>query len=350
VAREAGLRFTAAYIDTEQDKDVVKAHIAGGRVRPLRRGTALTDAEVDAATHIVAQIGAEPYLQALDRGADVIVGGRTSDPALFAAVPLREGVAPAVAWHMAKVLDHGHFNIEPTPGVSTWVTGTAGADGFEIAASAPGGRCSALRVARTLLHESPHATRFFEPAGRLDTDRCVYAQPSDRAVRVTGSRFTPLAPTLKLEGAKPAGYRSIAVCGFRSPEVVSRLAEGLGSVEQAAEAHARSQGIAAHDYRLTFHPYGAGEVLRGRPVPAPTEVGVLAECVGVSQEVAAAVMARVSHELHVLGRAYGLAGGPAAFPFSPIDLDAGPVHRFNVWHLMAVDDPLACCRIDYERY
>ncbi|UCH87458.1 MAG: 3-methylaspartate ammonia-lyase, partial [Dehalococcoidia bacterium] len=32
--------------------------------------------------------------------------------------------------------------------------------------------------------------------------------------------------------------------------------------------------------------------------------------------------------------------GNLAFPFSPQDIPAGPVHRFNIYHLMEVDDPL----------
>jgi hypothetical protein len=38
-----------------------------------------------------------------------------------------------------------------------------------------------------------------------------------------------------------------------------------------------------------------------------------------------------------------------AFPFSPSDIEAGPVYRFSVFHTLVPDDPLEMFPIEYER-
>jgi hypothetical protein len=65
----------------------------------------VTEADVDAASHIVAMMGVEPIQQAVAAGARVVIAGRSSDTSIFAALPLLEGFSPAVVWHMAKILE-----------------------------------------------------------------------------------------------------------------------------------------------------------------------------------------------------------------------------------------------------
>ena len=69
----------------------------------------LTQAEVDAATEIVGQMGAEPFLQAWQEfgDLDLIIAGRAYDPAPTAALGLRRGMDPALAWHMGKIMECG---------------------------------------------------------------------------------------------------------------------------------------------------------------------------------------------------------------------------------------------------
>ena len=74
---------------------------------------------LDACSHIVALLGPEPYIAAIEAGADIILGGRTTDTAVLAAFPLMRGVDVAAAWHAAKVAECGGLcTINPTnPGV-----------------------------------------------------------------------------------------------------------------------------------------------------------------------------------------------------------------------------------------
>jgi len=59
---------------------------------------------IDACDHIVAVMGPEPYVAALQAGANIILGGRTTDTAVLASFALLNGVPPGASWHAAKSL------------------------------------------------------------------------------------------------------------------------------------------------------------------------------------------------------------------------------------------------------
>lgn len=98
-----GYHFKVAKIYAEFDKAQVCEAIINGDVGPCGPVPPLTPSIVDATTVIVGQMGAEPFSAALAGGADVILGGRAYDPAPYAAVCLRAGIDPGIAWHMGKV-------------------------------------------------------------------------------------------------------------------------------------------------------------------------------------------------------------------------------------------------------
>src|SRR5215475_4717478 len=87
IAREQGDRPRIAVIYSEQSADDLKRRSAAGKVTPLAPSEPLADASLDACTHIVALLGPEPYIEAIKAGADIVLGGRTTDTAVLAAVP-----------------------------------------------------------------------------------------------------------------------------------------------------------------------------------------------------------------------------------------------------------------------
>jgi hypothetical protein len=105
IALEQNLHLKLAVIHSELSREAVRRHLHTGRARALPPSPPLTDSDIDAATHIVGMMGVEPIQQALNSGAQIIVGGRSSDTSIFAALPLLAGYSPAVVWHMAKILD-----------------------------------------------------------------------------------------------------------------------------------------------------------------------------------------------------------------------------------------------------
>jgi len=99
LAREHGIpRFKLGYFYSEQTRDTVRKKIAAGDpVRGLDGRPDLTLDELEATDHVVAVAGVHPFIKLLDMGADVIIGGRSSDCAIFAAPAIRRGYPEALA-------------------------------------------------------------------------------------------------------------------------------------------------------------------------------------------------------------------------------------------------------------
>jgi hypothetical protein len=65
--------------------------LLGSRLPP---SAPLSDADIDAETHIVEVMGGEPIQEACRSGAQIVIAGRSSETPIFAALPLLEGYAP----------------------------------------------------------------------------------------------------------------------------------------------------------------------------------------------------------------------------------------------------------------
>src|SRR4030095_3181247 len=80
---------------------------------------------------LVAVMGVEPIIQALDQGADVVIAGRSGDSCLFAVPAIRAGFPEAAAYYLGQVLECASFAAEPFMGNLFYarlpeVRGTAG--------------------------------------------------------------------------------------------------------------------------------------------------------------------------------------------------------------------------------
>src|SRR5437868_13446964 len=91
IARKRGWRFKLARIYADIDKGHIAKELKAGRVEPLGHVPPLDPREVEAATVVVAQMGAEPFCRAIDEseGVDVIVSGRAYDPSPSAGMAVR---------------------------------------------------------------------------------------------------------------------------------------------------------------------------------------------------------------------------------------------------------------------
>ena len=289
VAAEIGLHFPMALIDSEQDKDVLHEALRQGRISPLGVSPALTADQIERSTHIVAQMGSEPFEEALRHGAQVVIAGRATDTAIFAAVPRMRGLPGGPTWHAAKVLECGASCVENRPHGDSMVAHIS-ADDFVMWPPNHNMRCTAQSVAAHTLYENADPFHLIEPSGVLDTSAARYAlEPDGRSVRVTGSTFVEKEHyDVKLEGAAPVGYRTIAIGGIRDPLVIGQLDSFLdGSVAAIRKKVANGMGLSEQDYLLSFRVYGRDaclgplEPLRSAPVH---EVGLLIEVVADSQE------------------------------------------------------------------
>ncbi len=347
VAAEKKLRFRMASIRAEIDKEHVKRRLREGKISPLGPVPELTEAEVDASTRIVGQMGVEPFVKALEGGAEVVIAGRANDPSMFAALPMIRGLDPGLALHMAKILECGAIAASPGSG-SDGMMGTLDATGFVLEPVSPERRCTVMSVAAHSLYEKSDPYRLHGPGGHVDLTGVAFEQVTDRAVRVTGSRFVPERYTIKLEGSKRVGFRAITVAGIRDPAAIEHLDELLD--EARANVRRQYSELDPATHRIFFHVYGRNAVMGAlEPTPrAGHEVGLLVEVVAPEQGVATMLcgFARSTLLHHGFEGRISTAGNLAS-PFSPLDIPAGPVFEFNVYHLMEEEDPLALFPVSF---
>ena len=341
IALEQGLHFRMAVITADFDpKEVLAAHRAG-KLKPLHPAPEATEDDILQSTHIVGQMGVEPYLEALKTGADVIVAGRAYDPAVFAALPILKGFDKGLSLHCGKILECAAIASTPGSG-SDCMLGTITKDSFILQTLNPIRRCTTLSVSAHTLYEKTDPYVLPGPGGTIDLHDCVFTQLDEQRVEVKGSRFTPSDPyTIKLEAAKVVGYRTVSLAGVRDPFFIQKIDDILAGVTQRVNDNFKT----LKDYHLNFKVYGRDGVM-GALEPQKTitshELAIVIDAVAPTQDIANTICSFArSTMLH-----YGYEGriataGNLAFPYSPSDFKVGPVYNFSLYHLLAVSDPVA---------
>lgn len=351
IAREEGLHFKLATIHAEIDKRIVLDALAAGSVTPMDDVPPLTAKAVEESERIVGQMGTHAFAEALAGGADVVLAGRACDTAIYAALPIARGFDPALALHMAKIMECGaQCAIPLAPNDS--LLGVIRKDHFLIRPLAQHRICTPDSVAAHTMYEQGNPNVIFEPEGRVDLDDAVFEQIDRQTVRVSGSRFTPTSRLrIKLEGARKIGYRAFTIAGIRDASVIQNLDKIEESVRAAVRRNLQTS-VGDEDFRLEFLYYGRDAVL-GELEPQrhiqPREVGVLIEVIAKDQLTANYVLSLArSSFLHCPFEGRKTTAGNLAFPFSPSDMAAGEVYEFSVYHLMDVDEPMKLFPIEYE--
>lgn len=337
IAREKGLSFRMAVIHADvPQEDVIRA-LGEGRVRPLHPAPETSPAEVEKSVRIVAQMGAEPVWRALKAGAQVILCGRCYDPIPFAAPAMAEGFDPGLALHMGKILECAAIAATPGSGRDC-VLGVLFDNCFHLESLNPRRAFTPLSTAAHTLYEKSNPYLLPGPGGILDLRHTRFEPVSADTVRVSGTLFTPVHPyTIKLEGVKRTGFRTVSIAGVRDPVLIARIDQVLEDVRRESREDIGEEGT------LLFHVYGRNGVM-GALEPEPDlkahELGLVMEVIAPDQERADAICSHVrSTLLH-----YGYPGristaGNLALLYSPSDIPCGEVFEFNLYHLMEVDDP-----------
>lgn len=356
ICGEEQLHFELALIRAEQDRSYLKRGLADGRIRPLDPAPELHEEVIDRSAHIVAMMGPEPIQQALGEGAQVVIAGRSSDTSLFTAVPLMLRAAPGPVWHAAKILECGAACVEQRSAPDCMMAYLEG-DAFVVRPPNPELRCSPVSVAAHTLYENPSPFHLYEPSGMLDTSAAEYEALDRRSVRVTGSQFVPADRyTVKLEGAEQVGYQAISIAGIRDSVVLGQLDDFLGAVRRRAERRIGDTfggALRPQDYTLRFRVYGRdGTMGQLEPVAEVRghEVCLIIEGVAGTQEIASAVVGVAEYiALHNPVPQWRGSITNLAFPFTPSVTERGPVFRFNMHHVLELEDPLEPFRIEHEK-
>ncbi len=352
VAKRDGHRFKLAVIRSEIEKNSVKQAIRGGRIRSMGKLPTLTEEDVNQSVRIVGQMGVGPFIKAFEAGAEVIIAGRSCDTAIYASMAVMKGYDLGLAYHMGKIIECGAMCATPANGCDG-IMATLRDDHFELEPLNPHRRLSPTSVAAHMMYEQPDPYVFYEPEGMVDLRDTEMEQVDDRHVRVRGTRFIPASTqTLKLEGARLCGYRTISVAGMTDPILIARLDE-VEVIVKDTVAEMLHHDLSPGDYELRFIYYGRDGVLKGSstgPETASKEIGVVIEVIAGDQSTSDSVLALArSSFLHCGFEGRKATAGNLAFPFSPSDFQGGPVYEFSVYHLMEMEDASVPFSVEFEQ-
>ncbi len=338
LARQHGLKpFKIGYFYSEVDPEFVRAKMrAGAAVAGLDGYADLVEAELDATDRIVAVAGVQPYLRLLEAGADVIIGGRSSDAAVFAAPALHHGYAADQAYYLGKVLECASFCAEPYGGKET-VLGEISHDDVRVTAMHPDQRCTIASVAGHAMYERSNPYDEFFAGGRLDMRECHYEQISEKTTRITGSRFVPSDKiTVKLEGSGKVGERYLGLCGIRDPYTIANVDRVIGWAREKVRERFGDNG-----YELHYKVYGRDGVM-GELEPLREQPGhelcVMVQGVASTTEMAEELTLTGLRQMFYarLPDVKGTAGS-VAFPLDEV-VRVSAAYRWTLNHTIPVDD------------
>lgn len=207
-----------------------------------------------------AYLGAQPIVDALDQGADIVITGRVADAALFLG-PLVHGLGwrlgdahtiedfnklaqGLTVGHLLECSgqgsggnfgDQAHWQRIPDLAHMGYPIAEVYADGTAILTKAPGtgGLVNFDTVRQQLLYEvhNPHA--YFSPDVVLDMGQILLTDEGDNRVRLMGAQGSAATKHLKVVAGYKDGFKADVTWGFSWPDAWDKV--------QAAEAIIRTQ-------------------------------------------------------------------------------------------------------------
>ncbi|KAG4259913.1 hypothetical protein FPRO03_12563 [Fusarium proliferatum] len=338
ISQRLGFSFKVATINAGMDRELIKTRIQNRKVGPCGPVEDLLPEVVDGAVDVVAQMGAEPFIEALKGDPDIILGGRCYDPAPFAAFCLSRGISSGVAWHMGKIMECGGICAIPK---GRSMIATMRYESFDLTPLAPEERCTPLSVAAHTLYEKTRPDRLPGPGGILNLKNAKYEQITDKTTRVSGAEFQETPYQVKLEGVTFLGYRTIFIGGIRDPILISQIDDFLERVRKYTQ-NLFPELDKSDSCRLIYHIYGKNGVmgpLETQAVSKPHEIAVLGEVVAPTQDMAYTIAnnARASI-LHFSYPGQIATTGNFASPLSPHEQEAGAVFKFSLYHLVDLEE------------
>jgi hypothetical protein len=338
VARAEGLHFKLAAIRADMPRDTVKRAIRAGKVKPLGAIADLTEADVDASTQLVGQMGIEAFQRALNAGADVVIAGRACDTAVYAAIPGMLGYPLGPAMHMAKIVECA--SLCTTPGGRDALLGTLEGESFIVDSMNPMRNASPMSVAAHSLYEQDDPYRVYEPEGTLHVDTARYEQLDAHRCRISSARWEPARQfTVKIEGAAKVGERALMLAGCADPRAIAAMKEILPAVEKTVRE--LTSKTVKEPFQVYHRVYGIDGVFNWPSPPAtlPREVFVMVEIIAQTAEAAKSVATVFKQFLLHHGFPGRIStGGNLAFPFTPPEVVTGPAYRFSAYHVMEADN------------
>ena len=188
-----------------------------------------------------AYIGSEPIVAALEKGANVVITGRSTDTALTMA-PLRHEFGwKADAWdQLAAGIVAGHiiecgaqcsggnclYDWRSIPDLANvgYPLVEATADGSFVVTKHPktGGRVSVPTVTEQLVYEMGDPHSYITPDVIADFTTIKLAQEGENRVRVSGIKGRPPTDKLKVSIAYEAGFKAVGTLVYAWPDALDK--------------------------------------------------------------------------------------------------------------------------------
>ncbi|SDV48800.1 acyclic terpene utilization AtuA family protein [Chitinasiproducens palmae] len=238
IARELGL--PALRIAAVSGDDVLaQVRASGLRFEESGQPVAAFDDRLVAAN---AYLGAQPIVDALAAGADVVLTGRVADPALFLAPlihrfgwsmddwdRLGQGTVVGHLLECAGQITGGYFadpGVKDIPDLARlgFPIGEVSADGTVVICKVAhaGGRVSEATCKEQLLYEIHDPARYLQPDVSADFSDVRVATLAPDRVRVTGGRGRARPDTLKVSVAYRDGFMGEGQISYAGPNAVAR--------------------------------------------------------------------------------------------------------------------------------
>jgi hypothetical protein len=271
-----------------------------------------------------AYLGAEPIAEALNGGADIVITGRASDPALFLAPMIHafgwamddwnllgQGTVAGHLLECAGQITGGYFadpGYKDVDGLARlgFPIGEVGEDGALVITkvAGSGGAVTAQTCKEQLLYEVHDPRQYIQPDVVADFSQVTVEEIAPDRVRVSGGRGTARTETLKISVGYVDSYIGEGQISYAGP---GALARGRLALEIVRE-RLKLTGVAASEWR--FDLIGV-DALHGPEVSAqanePYEVRV--RVAGRTENLGEAV--RIGNEVETLYTNGPAAGGGA---------------------------------------
>ncbi len=234
-----------------------------------------------------AYLGAEPMAQALSGGADIVITGRASDPALFLAPMIHafgwamddwnllgQGTVAGHLLECAGQITGGYFadpGYKDVPDLARlgFPIGEVGEDGALVITkvAGSGGAVTAQTCKEQLLYEVHDPKRYIQPDVVADFSQVKVEEIAADRVRVSGGRGTQRTDTLKVSVGYVDSFIGEGQISYAGP---GALARGRLALEIVRE-RLKLTGVAASELRFELigvdSLHGAGSLRSARMSP-----------------------------------------------------------------------------------
>jgi hypothetical protein len=213
-----------------------------------------------------AYLGAGPMAEALSRGADVVITGRASDPALFLAPMIRafgwamddwnllgKGTVAGHLLECAGQITGGYFadpGYKDIPDLARlgFPIGEVGQDGSLVITKVEGsgGAVTAQTAKEQLLYEVHDPTHYLQPDVTADFSQVRVEEIAPNRVRVSGGRGTERTGTLKVSVGYVDSFIGEGQISYAGPGALARGRLALDIVRERLKL----TGVAASELRF----------------------------------------------------------------------------------------------------